>query len=318
MKIVFAGTPDFAAKALEKLIEAGHEIACVLTQPDRPSGRGMKLTASPVKSLALENNIPVLTPVTLSFKKAPEESERILAELEATGADVFVVAAYGLILPVRFLEFARGVGVDGDIRAINIHASLLPRWRGAAPIARAIESGDATTGVTLMKMEAGLDTGPMIVKAERPILPGHTHATLTDEMAELGADLLVEALSHPDTLTWEAQPEEGVTYAEKLLKTEGPIDWNRPAAAVTRRIMAFNPFPGSTFEKDGLTMKVWLAHAVEGEGRPGEVIRVTRDELVVACAEGAVSLTELQRPGKRRMDVASFLQSTRFEEGEDL
>ena len=228
MKIIFAGTPDFAAVALKHLIDAGHEIALVLSQPDRPSGRGMKLTPSPVKKLALEHGIPVITPVTLSLKKAPEESARIHADLKAVGADLLVVAAYGLILPQAVLDCAKGIGRNGDIRAINIHGSLLPRWRGAAPVARAIESGDAESGVVLMKMEQGLDTGPMIRTVRTPITQEDTSDTLMMRLAELGAELLVESLRTPDELDWTPQPEEGVTYAEKLLKTEAVIDWTLP------------------------------------------------------------------------------------------
>ena len=229
MKIIFAGTPAFAAVALKHLIDAGHEIALVLSQPDRPSGRGMKLTPSPVKKLALEHGIPVITPVTLSLKKAPEESARIHADLKAVGADLLVVAAYGFFFPQADFDCAKGIGRNGDIRAINIHGSLLPRWRGAAPVARAFESGDAESGVVLMKMELGLDTGPMIRTVRTPITQEDTSDTLMMRLAELGAELLVESLRTPDELDWTPQPEEGVTYAEKLLKTEAVIDWTLPA-----------------------------------------------------------------------------------------
>ena len=220
MKIIFAGTPDFAAEALKQLIEAGHEIPLVLTQPDRPSGRGMKLTPSPVRVLAESHGIRVETPLTLSLKRDPEGAAAMHAELKAVDADLLVVAAYGLILPQAVLDCARGIGKKGDIKALNIHASLLPRWRGAAPISRAIEAGDAETGVTLMKMELGLDTGPMIRKVTTPIANDDTTSTLTERLARLGARLLVEALETPNELDWEVQPDEGVTYAEKLLKPE--------------------------------------------------------------------------------------------------
>lgn len=215
MRIAFAGTPAFAAAALSALINAGHEVCLVLTQPDRPSGRGMKLKPSAVKEVALAHGIPVLTPTSLSVKRAPQEAEEALAALENAGAEVLIVAAYGLILPQRALDAARGIGRDGDIKSMNIHGSILPRWRGAAPVQRAIEAGDAVTGITLMKMEAGLDTGPMILKAETAITETDTSATLFERLTEMGAELIVKALEAADTLTWEAQPEEGVTYAEK-------------------------------------------------------------------------------------------------------
>lgn len=215
MRIAFAGTPAFAAAALSALINAGHEVCLVLTQPDRPSGRGMKLKPSAVKEVALAHGIPVLTPISLSVKRAPQEAEEALAALENAGAEVLIVAAYGLILPQRALDAARGIGRDGDIKSMNIHGSILPHWRGAAPVQRAIEAGDAVTGITLMKMEAGLDTGPMILKAETAITETDTSATLFERLTEMGAELIVKALEAADTLTWEAQPEEGVTYAEK-------------------------------------------------------------------------------------------------------
>ena len=206
MRIAFAGTPAFAAAALSALINAGHEVCLVLTQPDRPSGRGMKLKPSAVKEVALAHGIPVLTPTSLSVKRAPQEAEEALAALENAGAEVLIVAAYGLILPQRALDAARGIGRDGDIKSMNIHGSILPRWRGAAPVQRAIEAGDAVTGITLMKMEAGLDTGPMILKAETAITETDTSATLFERLTEMGAELIVKALEAADTLTWEAPP----------------------------------------------------------------------------------------------------------------
>ena len=195
MRIAFAGTPAFAAAALSALINAGHEVCLVLTQPDRPSGRGMKLKPSAVKEVALAHNIPVLTPISLSVKRAPEEAEEALVALENSGADVLIVAAYGLILPPRALDAARGIGRDGDIKSINIHGSILPRWRGAAPVQRAIETGDAVTGITLMKMEAGLDTGPMILKSETAITDTDTSVTLFERLTEMGAELIVKIRS---------------------------------------------------------------------------------------------------------------------------
>ncbi len=315
MKIIFAGTPDFAATALKKLIDAGHEIACVLSQPDRPSGRGMKLTASPVKEIALQHNIEVLTPQTLSVKKGPAESQQIFEKLKNLSADVLVVAAYGLILPLPVLTCARGIGKNGDITAINIHGSLLPRWRGAAPVARAIEAGDAETGVMLMKMEQGLDTGPVIATARTPIEETDTSETLMAKLANAGANLLVEALKIPYELTWVAQPEEGVTYAEKLLKSESLIDWKEPAQILSRKVRAHTPFPGTQFSSGDLMIKVWEAVPVESQGTPGEVLS-TDEGLVVACGEGALKMTVLQKPGKPRMPFAQFLQSHPFSVGE--
>ena len=308
MKIIFAGTPDFAATALKQLIAAGHEIALVLSQPDRPSGRGMKLTASPVKEVALEHGIEVLTPVTLSVKKAPQESQQIFDRLHALEADVLIVAAYGLILPEPVLNCAKGIGVNRDIKAINIHGSLPPRWRGAAPVARAIEAGDAETGVMLMKMELGLDTGPVIATARTPITDTDTGDTLMDRLARLGADLLVEKLQTPYELTWTAQSEEGVLYAEKLQKSESLIDWRESAEVIARKIRAHIPFPGSQFRLGELNIKVWEAHPVDAQGTPGEVLD-TREALVVACGTGALAMTVLQKPGKQRMPFTAFLQS---------
>ena len=315
MKIIFAGTPDFAAVALKHLIDAGHEIALVLSQPDRPSGRGMKLTPSPVKKLALEHGISVITPATLSLKKAPEESARIHEELKAVEADLLVVAAYGLILPQPVLDCAKGIGRNGDIRAINIHGSLLPRWRGAAPVARAIEAGDKESGVVLMKMELGLDTGPMIRTVRTPITTEDTADTLMMRLAQLGAELLVEALKTPDELGWTPQPEAGITYAEKLLKTEAAIDWSLPAEVIVNKVRAFNPFPGTVFNKDGIPVKIWQAEVLGLSGRPGEVLD-TAQGLVIACGVGALRAMILQKPGKPKMDFRPFLQSLPFTVGE--
>ena len=317
MRIAFAGTPPFAAAALSALLEAGHEIPLVLTQPDRPSGRGMKLKPSAVKEFALRHGISVLSPVSLSVRRAPEEAEEALAALEAAQADVLVVAAYGLILPQRALDAARGIGRAGDIKSMNIHGSLLPRWRGAAPVQRAIEAGDAETGITLMKMEAGLDTGPMILQAATPITGEDTSVTLFDRLTRMGAELVVRALEKPGELGWTAQPEEGVTYAEKILKSEAPIDWTQPAEVLARRIRAFNPFPFATARLKGETIKVRAAVAVQGAGRPGEVLQAD-SRLVVACGTGALDCTELQRAGKPAMPAAAFVQSTSLTVGDIL
>ena len=317
MKIIFAGTPDFAAEALKQLIEAGHEIPLVLTQPDRPSGRGMKLTPSPVRVLAESHGIRVETPLTLSLKRDPEGAAAMHAELKAVGADLLVVAAYGLILPQAVLDCARGIGKKGDIKALNIHASLLPRWRGAAPISRAIEAGDAETGVTLMKMELGLDTGPMIRKVTTPIANDDTTSTLTERLARLGARLLVEALETPNELDWEVQPDEGVTYADKLLKPESRINWEEPAEVLARRLRAFTPFPGMQFEHAGLAIKVWEAECTAGDAPAGTVLS-TDDALTVACGSGALRMTVLQKPGKPRMTASAVLQGVDFTVGEVL
>ena len=317
MKIIFAGTPDFAAEALKQLIEAGHEIPLVLTQPDRPSGRGMKLTPSPVRVLAESHGIRVETPLTLSLKRDPEGAAAMHAELKAVDADLLVVAAYGLILPQAVLDCARGIGKKGDIKALNIHASLLPRWRGAAPISRAIEAGDAETGVTLMKMELGLDTGPMIRKVTTPIANDDTTSTLTKRLARLGARLLVEALETPNELDWEVQPDEGVTYAEKLLKPESRINWEEPAEVLARRLRAFTPFPGMQFEHAGLAIKVWEAECTAGDAPAGTVLS-TDDALTVACGSGALRMTVLQKPGKPRMTASAVLQGVDFTVGEVL
>ncbi len=319
MRIIFAGTPDFAATALRALAEAGHEIPLALTQPDRPSGRGMKLTPSPVKVLAESLGIPVETPLTLSLKRDPEGAARMHERLRAIDADLLVVAAYGLILPQPVLDCARGIGANGDIRALNIHASLLPRWRGAAPIARAIEAGDAETGVTLMKMELGLDTGPSVLVERTPIGPDETNASLTDRLALMGADLLVRALRKPDALSWTPQPEEGVLYAEKLLKHESRIRWSDSAELLARRMRAFTPFPGLQFERDGTPVKVWSAEAVGNPSgaAPGTVIGVD-GALTVACGEDALRMETLQRAGKPRMPAPATVQSLSIRPGEAL
>lgn len=317
MRLAFAGTPPFAAAALSALVKAGHDIALVLTQPDRPSGRGMKLKASAVKEVALSHGLTVLTPKTLSVTKDPVGADDALKALENCGAQVLVVAAYGLILPQRALDAAQGIGVDGALRSINIHGSLLPRWRGAAPVQRAMLAGDAKTGITLMKMEKGLDTGPMICTRELAITPEDTGGILMDKLADLGAEMIVEALKHPDQLRYEAQPEEGVTYAHKLEKSESPIEWSADAHQVARHIMAFNPFPSSTAKYGDEIVKVWNARAVEGSGRPGEILAVG-DELVVACGSGAVACSRLQRAGRPAVGAHAFIQSCGLKVGEVL
>ncbi len=292
MKIVFAGTPEFAARALAALYEAGHDIPLVLTQPDRPAGRGMTLQASPVKQLALSRGSEVFQPLTLK-DEAAQEKLRLLAP------DVMVVAAYGLILPQAVLDIPRH-------GCLNIHASLLPRWRGAAPIHRAILAGDAESGVCIMQMEAGLDTGPVLLSDSTPITAQDTSQTLHDKLAVQGAQLIVSALQRLP-LPAVAQPEAGVTYAAKLDKSEAPLDWRRPAAELDRQIRAFTPFPGTTAVLDGAPLKVWAALPRSESGVPGTVLAADKHGILVACGSGSLLLTELQKAGGKRLPVAQFL-----------
>lgn len=300
MKLIFAGTPEFAARALEALLAAGHQAVLVLTQPDRPAGRGMALQASAVKKVALAHGIPVFQPERL---KDPATHEPIRAACAEGGAELMVVAAYGLILPQAVLDLPRR-------GCINIHASLLPRWRGAAPIHRAIEAGDAQTGITIMQMEAGLDTGPMLLSAAIDIDPQDTTGSLHDRLAALGGRLVVDALARLDQLPAVPQPDAGVTYANKIDKAEARLDWNQPAEILARRLRAFNPFPGAVLSLAGEPVKAWRGAVVAASGRPGQVLSVNPDGIVVACAEGALRLTELQKPGGRRVTSADFLHGS--------
>ena len=294
MKVAFAGTPEFAAVALRALLEAGFDIPLVLTQPDRPAGRGQKLVASPVKQVALAHGIPVHQPERL---KDPATHRPLID----AAPDLLVVAAYGLILPQALLDIpGRG--------CLNIHASLLPRWRGAAPIQRAIEAGDAETGVTIMRMEAGLDTGPMLLAYGLKVSPDETAATLHDKLALLGGRLIVMALKEIDTLQPVPQPAEGVTYAAKIDKAEAAIDWSQSAEVIERRIRAFDPFPGCTVRLNSTTIKLWRAQLREGRGQPGEILSVAPEGITVACGEGAIRLVELQKPGGSRLAGADFLR----------
>ncbi|MBS3917098.1 MAG: methionyl-tRNA formyltransferase [Sulfuritalea sp.] len=306
MRVVFAGTPDFAAAALQALLAAGHQVPLVLTQPDRPAGRGMTMQASAVKQLALRQGLIVHQPPSL--KDAAARQPIIQAK-----PDVMVVAAYGLILPRAVLDMPR-------LGCINIHASLLPRWRGAAPIQRAILAGDTETGVTLMRMEAGLDTGPMLLKESLPIAGSETAETLHDKLAALGARLIVQALPRLEhgNLGGEPQPAEGVSYASKLEKAEAALDWRRPAAELDRAVRAFNPFPGAVARIDGQAIKIWRGEPVSGKGEPGIVLAVGNDGIVVACGEGALRLTELQKSGGRRLPVADFLRGFSLGPGQRL
>ncbi|MCX7145543.1 MAG: methionyl-tRNA formyltransferase [Sulfuritalea sp.] len=297
MKIIFAGTPDFAARALEALLAAGHDVVLVLSQPDRPAGRGMVLQASAVKKVALAQGIPVFQPERL---KDPATHEPIRAACVDGGAELMVVAAYGLILPQAVLDLPRR-------GCINIHGSLLPRWRGAAPIHRAIEAGDAQTGITIMRMEAGLDTGPMLLAQAIDIDAQDTTGSLHDRLATLGGKLVVDALARFDQLVPVAQPEAGVTYASKIDKAEARLDWNQPAAILACKIRAFDPFPGAVVMLAGEPVKAWCGEVVAASGRPGQVVSVDPSGIVVACGDAALRLTELQKPGGRRVTSADFL-----------
>ncbi len=309
MRVVFAGTPEFAAVALDALLRAGLTVPLVLTQPDRPAGRGMKLQASAVKQRAVAAGIPVAQPQGLKLDgKYAGDAAAAREALVAADADVMVVAAYGLILPQWVLDTPRR-------GCLNIHASLLPRWRGAAPIHRAIEAGDAETGVTIMQMDAGLDTGAMCVVERLKIRPDDTTATLHDRLAALGGRLIVEALEMTACggLPQTPQPGEGVTYAHKIEKAEAVIDWKQTAVEIERRLRAFDPFPGGVATLGGQTLKVWRAEVAEGAGAPGEVIA---PGPVVACGAGALRLTELQRAGGKRGPAAAVLQGHPIAVGE--
>ena len=293
MRVAFAGTPEFAAVALRALIDAGFEVPLVLTQPDRPAGRGQKRVASPVKQVALAHGIPVHQPERL---KDPATHEPLIE----VKPDVLVVAAYGLILPQAVLDIPK----QG---CLNIHASLLPRWRGAAPIQRCLEAGDAETGVTIMQMEAGLDTGPMLLAYAIKVSAGETAASLHDKLALLGGRLIVTALNEIAALQPVPQPAEGVTYAAKIDKAEAAIDWRQPAAEIERSIRAFDPFPGCTAQLGDSIIKIWRALPADGTGQPGEVLAVAPAGITVACGAGALQLVELQKPGGRRLASADFL-----------
>ena len=305
MKVIFAGTPDFAAAALKAIAAAGFEIPLVLTQPDRPKGRGMQLAPSPVKQAALELGLRVAQPEKL---RNNAEALQMLKEVEA---DVMVVAAYGLILPQDVLDTPKH-------GCLNIHASLLPRWRGAAPIQRAIEAGDAETGVCIMQMDIGLDTGGVVSEHRYAIQPTDTANEVHDALMSLGAAAIVADLQQLKTegrLKSVKQPEEGVTYAQKLSKEEARIDWNESAAVIERKIRAFNPVPAAWVEYQGKPMKIWRAEVVAQQGRAGEVLSCSSDGLIIACGENALKITELQPSGGKRMDIAAFAAGHTVEEG---
>jgi methionyl-tRNA formyltransferase len=308
VRLVFAGTPEFSRVALEHLHAAGHEIALVLTQPDRPAGRGMKLHASSVKQFALEKGLPVVQPRSLRLDgKYPDDAAAAREALQAAKAEAMVVAAYGLILPQWVLDTpARG--------CFNIHASILPRWRGAAPIQRAIEAGDAETGVTIMQMDAGLDTGDMLLAHTTEILASDTTGSLQDRLAVLGARLMLLALevAAVNALKPIAQQAAGVTYAHKIDKTEAAIDWSQAAAQIARRVRAFNPAPGASATLQGEILKVWhaeaLAHPAPAGVAAGGIVAVSAEGIVVAALDSMLLITELQRPGGKRLNVADFLR----------
>ena len=305
MKLVFAGTPEFAAVALRALHEAGFEIPLVLTQPDRPAGRGMQLQAPAVKQYALAHGMEVLQPLSLRMdSKDPQRAVEARAaheRLQALDYDVMVVAAYGLILPRSTLDIKP---------CINIHGSLLPRWRGAAPIHRAIEAGDAETGVTIMQMEEGLDTGPMMLIERVAIEDTDSTGSLHDKLAALGGRMIVDALRKMAAGQLEAvpQPEEGVTYAAKISKDEAKLDFGLSAEALARKVRAFNPFPGAQGLVEGVAVKIWNAQPLAGKGEPGRVLAADAQGIVVACGEGALRLVELQKPGGKRLAAAEFLK----------
>ena len=298
MRVIFMGTPDFSVPVLDALVLAGHEIAAVYCQPPRPAGRGKKDRPSPVQQRAEALGLLVRHPVSLKTAEAQ-------AEFAALDADVAVVVAYGLILPQAVLDAPK-------FGCLNIHASLLPRWRGAAPIHRAIMAGDAETGVCIMQMEAGLDTGPVLLRAATPIRTTETTIELHDRLSALGAELIVDALRQLPDLKPEPQPEEGVTYASKIDKAEARIDWSRPAREVDRQIRGLSPFPGAWFDLDGTRVKVLASKLADGEGAAGEVLG---DTLRVACGEGAVQLIRLQRAGKAAQDAQTFQRGAQIAAG---
>lgn len=299
LRIVFAGTPEFAAEHLKALLDTPHQIVAVYSQPDRPAGRGQKLTPSPVKQLAVQHGIPVYQPQTLRDPAAQ-------AELAALKPDLMVVVAYGLILPQVVLDIPR-------LGCINSHASLLPRWRGAAPIQRAVEAGDAESGVTVMQMEAGLDTGPMLLKVSTPISASDTGGTLHDRLASLGPQAVVQAIAGlaAGNVVYEVQDDALATYAHKLNKDEARLDFARPAAELERLVRAFHPWPICHSTLNGDAIKVHAAHTVDGQGAPGTILTADKHGLSVACGAGALCLTRLQLPGGKALNFADLYNSRR-------
>lgn len=314
MKIVFAGTPEFAATALDALVKAGHQVELVLTQPDRPAGRGMKLQPSAVKKLALANGIPVLQPVSLRIDgKSGEEAQQVYDRIQAINPDVMVVVAYGLILPKEFLVLpANG--------CLNIHASLLPRWRGAAPIQRAIEAGDAESGVAIMRMEEGLDTGPVLMMASTPITEKDTAAVLHDRLAGMGGRLIVQALQKiaDGTATYTPQDDSLAVYAKKLHREEAALDFSLSAQENAAKIRAFNPFPGCTAEYGDVTLKIWDAQLEEADSShpAGKILSADGSGIVVACGKGSLRILMLQKPGAKRLPASEFIKGFSFTDGQ--
>lgn len=318
MKLAFAGTPEFAAVALRALLDAGYPVPLVLTQPPRRAGRGMKLQATAVQQVAEEHGLAVMHPRSLRLDgKHPDDAQAAQEALRAAAPQVMVVAAYGLILPPWVLALPRH-------GCLNIHASLLPRWRGAAPIQRAIAAGEACTGVTIMQMDAGLDTGDMLLRAKEPIGPETTAGDLHDALADSGARLIVEALDRlqAGTLVATAQPAEGATYAHKISTAEALLDWAQPARVLAQRVRAFNPVPGARTHHGEQQLKVWRAHALDAdapqEAPPGQVLAVERDGVYVACGRGVLCLTELQRAGGKRLPVQVFISGFPMVPGDRL
>ncbi len=316
LNVGFAGTPEFARVALEKLLSAGYRVPLVLTQPDRPAGRGMKLQASPVKQLAQAHGITVLQPQSVRKGEQAEETLRALkTAAHGEPLDLLVVAAYGLILPQEVLDAPR-------LGCLNIHGSLLPRWRGAAPIQRAIEAGDSETGICIMQMEAGLDTGPVRMRQALPIEPNDTASTLHDKLATLGGDLLVQALDALNLdgmgLPLEVQPEVGVTYAEKITKVEGLINWHCSAIELQRRLRAFDPFPGASTTVGEVVLKAFAPEVVSNVaqiGKPGEVLGIGPQGLEVQCGQGVLRIALLQKAGSKRQPAGQLAQSVGVHEG---
>jgi methionyl-tRNA formyltransferase len=305
LRVGFAGTPAFAATALAAILDAGFLVVAVLTRPDRPRGRGLKLLPSAVKSLALERGLTLLQPATLNDQAAR-------AELAGAAPDVLVVAAYGLILPQPVLETPRH-------GCINAHASLLPRWRGAAPIQRALLAGDAQTGISIMQMDAGLDTGAIICAREVSIEPRDSSATLTDRLAAMGGEAIVETLNRLERdgqVEAVPQKEDGASYARKISRDDAAIDWRVPSLDIDRQVRALNPSPGALTSLAGKPLKIWAAEPAAGDfGVPGTVVRADRDGLVIACGDGALAVLELQRAGGRRLGAADFLSGNPIETG---
>jgi methionyl-tRNA formyltransferase len=298
MRLVFMGTPEFSVPVLDALMDAGHDIAAVYCQPPRPAGRGKKETPTPVHQRALDRGLPVRHPTSLKGGQAQ-------ADFADLNADVAVVVAYGLILPQAVLDAPKH-------GCLNIHASLLPRWRGAAPIHRAIMAGDAETGICIMQMEAGLDTGPVLLREVTPIGAQETTGQLHDRLSQMGARLIVDALDRLGDLTPAPQPAEGVTYAAKIDKAEAAVDWTRPAVEVDRQIRALSPFPGAWVDHDGQRIKLLASRLATGEGTPGTVLD---DALTVACGTGAVQLLRLQRAGRGAQDASEFLRGSPLPKG---